>query len=124
MARRTTRKRVARKSVTTSLMQKLTELDNQRKALMEGARTEAMAAVQKALGALNSLGFNFVVVERGRRKKAVANRKVSRSVKDAPCPICGFKTMPPHDRRAHRGQGNNKKPFTAAELEAKGLRKV
>jgi hypothetical protein len=42
---------------------------------------------------------------------------------DEPCPICNFKTDPPHDGRSHRGQ-NKKRPLTAEELEAKGLTKV
>jgi hypothetical protein len=45
------------------------------------------------------------------------------TVKDAPCPICEFLTIPPHDRRTHRNQ-KKKAPFSAAELKEKGLVKV
>ena len=52
-----------------------------------------------------------------------SSRKGTRRVKDAACPICGFKTIPPHDGRAHRSQ-SPKKPFTADELAARGFRKA
>lgn len=42
---------------------------------------------------------------------------------DRPCPICEFKTTPPHDARRHRGQ-SEKRPFTAAELTGMGMTKA
>lgn len=46
------------------------------------------------------------------------------SERDEPCKVCGFKTVPAHDGRKHRGQGKNRKRFTPTELEALGLRRV
>ena len=46
-----------------------------------------------------------------------------RQTRDTPCPICGFKTNPHHDGRAHRSQ-EPKRPFTGEELSEKGLAKV
>ena len=39
------------------------------------------------------------------------------------CPMCHFKTSPSHDARSHRVQ-SPKRPFTDAELSAKGMTKV
>jgi hypothetical protein len=64
---------------------------------------------------LKDLGF------RG-RAKAQESRE-GRPPKDEPCPVCHFRTDPPHDGRSHRGE-TKKKPFTAEELEKKGLTKV
>jgi DNA repair exonuclease SbcCD ATPase subunit len=41
-----------------------------------------------------------------------------------PCTICKFLTVPPHDGRVHRSQGEHKKPFTDAELAQQGLKKA
>jgi ribosomal protein L13E len=61
----------------------------------------------------------------GARAARKRSGKGTRSVKSAPCPICKFKTVPPHDARKHRfAQGKNKRPFTAAELSNLGLKKV
>lgn len=42
---------------------------------------------------------------------------------DRPCPICEFKTVPPHDARRHRGQ-KDKRPFTIEELHEMGMTKA
>lgn len=126
MARRSVRR--SRKSGAGSgLMAQLQALDAQRKALMDSAKTEAMAAVEMALSALNGLGFNYSVTERKTSRRSAAKpagRRSNRKVKEADCPVCGFQTKPPHDARSHRSQGATKKPFTPAELEAKGLEKA
>lgn len=43
-----------------------------------------------------------------------------------PCGVCEFATEPYHDGRlkAHRDQGENKKPFTDSQLEKLGLKKI
>ena len=38
------------------------------------------------------------------------------AIRDAPCKVCGFKTSPAHDRRAHHSQ-RKKRAFTVAELQ-------
>lgn len=56
-------------------------------------------------------------------KKASGEAK-QRQMKGGPCKVCAFETAPPHDARAHRSQGDNKKPFTKDELQELGLEKV
>jgi hypothetical protein len=41
-----------------------------------------------------------------------------------PCSVCNFVTVPNHDARRHRAQGEAKKAFTAKELETFGLKKA
>ena len=100
-------------------LEQIRSLDSQRAKLLEGAKAEAMTAVQEALTDLNSLGFNYTVVEGGK-----GARRSVRERKDEPCPICKFKTMPPHDGRRHRAQGAKKKAFTNQELAQFGFAKV
>ncbi len=57
------------------------------------------------------------------RKKAGAATAKGKGAKSEVCPICGFQTMPPHDKRAHRYQ-KKKAPLSAAELTEKGLAKL
>jgi hypothetical protein len=66
---------------------------------------------------LKDLGFGA----RTKTPKAKSNEKSVSG--DEPCPICNFRTDPPHDGRSHRGQ-SKKKPFTPEELEEKELTKV
>jgi hypothetical protein len=101
-----------------SALQRLKELDNERQRIMEQATTEARRRVDEALDGLNALGKRFRLVEDNS-----GGRKGTRQVKDAPCKICGFRTVPPHDARRHRGQ-RTKKPFTNDELQSMGMRKT
>ena len=105
-----------------SVLAKLKKLDEERAKLLNEAKKQALANVQTAIAELNSLGFNYRIVEGGKAPISQGSRVGTRGVKDAPCPICGFKTNPPHDKRSHRTQ-EPKKPFTEAELKAKGMRK-
>ena len=57
------------------------------------------------------------------RKKASGATAKAKGAKAEACPICGFQTTPPHDRRTHRYQ-KKKAPLSAAELKEKGLTKV
>ena len=92
----------------------------------EQAKTEALNNAKEAIGVLRELGLNnhTILKELGFRGRAAAKESREGSApKDEPCPICHFRTDPPHDGRAHRGQPK-KKPFTAEELEQKALTKV
>lgn len=68
---------------------------------------------------LRALGHAFPEDRKGARKTGI------RRIKDAnePCKVCGFVTEPPHDGRAHRSQGTNKKKFTEKELAELGYKK-
>jgi hypothetical protein len=93
---------------------------------LEGAKAEALEQAEKAVAQLNELGFNYRLVEGNEARAPRASEAeagIKRQQKDAPCPICGFKTSPRHDGRAHRTQ-EPKKPFTAAELKEKGFEKI
>ena len=122
MAKKQTRKPSPASAVATAVMEKLRELDEQRETLMKDAKAEALKAVEAAVAGLNSLGFDYILTKRQSRSP-VGGGKGVRTIKDADCPICGFKTDPRHDGRAHRSQ-KGRKPFTAGELQAKGLQKV
>jgi len=100
-------------------LEQLKSLDNQRSKLLEGAKTEAMEKVREALADLNLLGFHYEISEGGK-----SARRSVRERKDEPCPICKFKTTPPHDGRRHRSQGAKKKPFTNQELAQFGFAKA
>ena len=84
-------------------------------------KTETLRKVKQALNELNKLGFDYRVVGNGRVRETV--RRSSRTLKNVPCKICGFRTVRPHDARAHRGQAK-KAPFTRKELAEHGLRRV
>lgn len=77
--------------------------------------------VKQALSELNKLGFDYRVVVNGRVDERV--RRITRTPESAPCRICGFRTMRPHDARAHRGQAK-KAPFTRKELAELSMRRV
>jgi hypothetical protein len=84
-------------------------------------KAETLRKVKRALNELNKLGFDYRVVANGSFGEPVQRR--SRTLKHAPCKICGFRTSRPHDARAHRGQ-TKKTPFTRKELAERGLRRV
>jgi DNA repair exonuclease SbcCD ATPase subunit len=99
------------------VIQKLKELDKERAGLLDSAKKEALSKATEAVAALNSLGFNYQLAEGGKR----VSRKATGQIKDGPCPVCKFKTTPPHDARKHRSQGKKKKPFTSQQLVEFGL---
>ena len=109
-----------------SAIDRIKELDEERVAIFDQAKEEALEKANEAVAQLNALGLHYRLVNgvepasRPQQKATVAKRG---TVKDAPCSVCEFQTSPPHDARAHRGQ-KKKKPFTAAELSDKGLTKV
>jgi hypothetical protein len=84
-------------------------------------KTETLRKVKQALSELNKLGFDYRVVVNGRVGERV--RRSTRTLESAPCRICGFRTVRPHDARAHRGQAK-KAPFTRKELAERSMRRV
>src|SRR5262245_36456052 len=84
-------------------------------------KAETLRRVKQVLHELNKLGFDYRVVGNGTVSETV--RRGSRPLKVAPCKIGGFRTLRPHDARAHRGQAK-KAPFTRKELAERGLRRV
>jgi hypothetical protein len=109
------------------VLDQLKALDEQRAKLLEGAKNAALEKAKEAIEELNALGFRYRLAEgpalarvlRAKTEGETPNHKP----KDADCPICNFRTKPPHDRRSHRNQ-ERKKPFTAKELEERGLVRV
>jgi hypothetical protein len=109
-----------------SVLERLKALDEERRQLTDRAVTEAMELANSAIETLKSLGRTFHLVEgetRGRRASSGESKGRRQANPDRPCPICGFKTEPPHDARRHRGQ-DPKRPFTNAELEANHMKRV
>jgi hypothetical protein len=110
----------------TTVLEKLKALDEQRAQLLEGAKKEALDNAEKAVAALNELGFHYGLTEgasTARAPRKAASQTPKRQARDVPCPICKFKTTPHHDGRMHRSQ-KAKKPFSVEELMEKGLTKV
>lgn len=111
-------------------LERIRQLEEQKQAIMAEAKAEALATATAAVDALNELGFSYRLTEGAiprivRQLTGGEGRKGTRQVNaERPCPICNFKTAPPHDARRHRSQGDNKKPFTAEELSGMGLRKA
>jgi len=107
-------------------IQRIKEIDKERASLLDTAKRAALDAANSAITALNSLGFSYRLIERATTPARRTSRKARRGtgkIKNAPCPICQFKTKPPHDARRHRGQ-KKKRPFTAQELTAMGYAKA
>jgi hypothetical protein len=108
-------------------IEEIKELKAQLESKTEKAKAEAIDIASDAIGFLRELGLdNDTILKelgfRGRTKDRVS-RESAPPNKEEPCPICNFRTDPPHDGRSHRGQ-TKKRPLTAEELEKKGLTKV
>ena len=102
-------------------LDQIKKIDEQRNKLLDSAKNEALARVHEAVEELNSLGFSYTVAEEARGR---GSRRGTRQRNDGPCPICNFKTNPPHDGRRHRAQGHKKVAFTNSELSAMGYTKA
>jgi len=100
-----------------SVFDQIKALAEQKAALVEQARAAAIEQVDAGIAELKLLGFDFVLAPADMKPVRIVNR----SPKDAPCPICAFKTNPPHDKRAHKGHAA---AFTAEEIAAKGWQVV
>jgi hypothetical protein len=109
-----------------SAIEEINELKARIEGIAEQAKAEALAKANEAIGVLRELGIDNDVIlkELGFKGKAKNQEsRVGRPPKDGQCPVCNFKTDPPHNGRSHRSQ-ITKKPFTADELEQKGMTKV
>jgi hypothetical protein len=102
------------------------EIRNRRSQRAAQAKAEALDEANEAIGFLRELGIDndTILKELGFRLRAKTQESRKGSPpEDEPCPMCHFRTAPPHDGRSHRGQAK-RRPFTAEELEQKGLTKV
>jgi hypothetical protein len=109
-----------------SAIEEIKELKARVESMTAKAKAEALDKASEAIGFLRELGLDndAILKELGFRGRATAKEsREGRPPKDEPCPICHFRTDPPHDGRSHRGQ-SKKRPFTAEELEQKGLTKA
>jgi hypothetical protein len=109
-----------------SAIEEINELKGRLESLTEQARTEALDKASEAISVLRALGFDNDTILREIGFRGRAKDRESREAappKEGPCPICKFRTDPPHDGRSHRGQAK-KGPLTTEELEKKGLTKV
>jgi hypothetical protein len=110
-----------------SAIEEIKELKAQLQSRTETVRTEALQKANEAICVLRDLGIddNTILKDLGCKGGAKAQKiKDGRTgPKDEPCPMCHFRTDPPHDGRSHRGQ-TKKKPFTAEQLEEKGLTRI
>lgn len=113
-----------------SALERIKALDQERAKIMDEAKGEALTRANEAIQALNALGFSYRLNEggtstdSGRRAGSGEGRKGTRQVNaERPCPICGFRTEPPHDARKHRSQ-DPKRPFSPEELEANHMKRV
>ena len=106
-----------------NVLERLKKLDEERSKLIESAFGEALKEAENAVEQLNLLGYNYELVDMKKpARKAAGGTK--REMRDLPCKICGYKTDKLHDARAHRFQGDDKKPFTPAELKELGMVRV
>ena len=112
-----------------SVLQQLKELDKQRDQLLADAKKEALQKAQEAVAELNALGFSYRLELNGGSTSGGGSRSRKGTRKldpNRPCPICNFRTKPPHDGRTHtaKRQPGGKAPFTEKELAAHGFKKV
>jgi len=113
-----------------TVLEQLKELDAQRDQLLSDAKREALTRAEEAVSELNALGFHYYLGEgearpkpKRRSRQPVSAKNARHAPKDAPCPICNFRTDRPHDRRSHRMQ-KRKRPFNDKELEAMGMTRL
>ena len=106
-----------------SPLDRIKRLDEERAALAEAAKDEALARAREAVELLNALGLPYqLLLAHPRRMKKAGKREDGRTDPTRQhCPICNFLTDPPHDGRKHRTQGDDKRPFTDAELRELNL---
>jgi hypothetical protein len=111
-----------------SVIDEIKELKAQLESKTEQAKAEALETAREAINFLRELGIdNDTILKdlgfRARTKTPKEKVNGKTATGDEPCPICNFRTDPPHDGRSHRGQ-SKKKPFTTEELEEKELTKL
>jgi hypothetical protein len=108
-----------------SAMEEIRELRAQIEGKTQEAKEQALDNASEAISVLRELGLDndTILKQLGFRGGATRDSREGRPPRDEPCPICQFRTDPPHDGRTHRGQ-TKKGPFVAKELQAKGLTKL
>jgi DNA repair exonuclease SbcCD ATPase subunit len=109
-----------------SAIEEIKELKARLESMTEQAKAEALDKASEAISVLRALGLDndSILKELGFRGRAKDREsREAAPPKEEPCPICNFRTDPPHDGRSHRGQ-TKKRPLTTEELEKKGLTKV
>lgn len=108
-----------------SVMDKIRQLDEEKSKLLDSAKREALEKAQAAISDLNALGFSYRLQEgdSGSIRSGGARRGAGRVNAERVCPICEFRTDPPHDARRHRGQ-DEKRPFTDDELAMLHMKRV
>ena len=99
-----------------SPLDRIKQLDEEKQKIIKEAKEEAITKINALVGELNELGDGDY--------KLTNNNAPARKSKRGPCPHCKFETVPHHDGRQHRSQGEKKKPFSQKELEALELTKV
>ncbi len=102
-----------------NILEQLKKLDEQRNTLLANAKKEALEKVEIAIasekiGTHSDSPTRFMKGLPQKRKTVTRNTDASRKR----CPVCDIGG---HDARTHRGQGKNKRKFTAAELKGLGL---
>ena len=118
----------------TSLLERLRRLNEERDQLLTGARSELLLKINQGIDELNRLGYSYRLTGEHddspqgnslffeKQETVISDKKrQKREKKDLPCSVCGFKTDPLHDGRAHR---NHPAVFTDDELLAKGWNRV
>lgn len=106
--------------MTNSVLEQIKELEEQKTALADEAKKEAVAQAQAAVDVLGALGYQYTLVREDKQKKTSTRRGTRKPRLDRDCTICKYQTNPPHDARLHRGQ-TEKAPFSDDELGEKGL---
>lgn len=98
-------------------VQKLARLDAERAEILASAKADALQKANEAVDELNALGFHYLLCEEGTKPNGTTKGMPS----DAPCPICAFKTTPPHDKRSHKTHPG---PFNDEDLRLRKMIKV
>jgi hypothetical protein len=100
-----------------SPVQRLAKLDQERAEILATAKGEALQKANEAVDELNALGFHYLLCEEGDQPKNSKKGEPS----DAPCVLCGFKTIPPHDKRSHKTHPG---PFNEEDLKLRKMVKA
>jgi hypothetical protein len=77
-------------------------------------KEEALRKANEAIAELKTIDLNYVFCEEVDQPKATTKGIPS----DAPCVLCGFKTIPPHDKRSHKTHPG---PFNEEDLKVRKM---
>ena len=87
-----------------SAIERIKELDEERARLFEQAKEEALKKAAEAVADLKALGLDYQLTSGVTKPNKSGSAEHSATGQDVPCPICKFRTAPPHDARTHRNQ--------------------